>query len=102
MWQPVHFLLEIMTCGMRVPFSDGPALEADVDAEFGEPGFTGHAVLVPATYLVVVPHACGEHVLTDPFAGLGAVLAGARLDAARLRQLVSLGDFADSRQVEKR
>src|SRR5450756_2045325 len=99
MWQPVHFLLEIMTCGMRVPFSDGPALEADVDAEFGEPGFTGHAVLVPATHLIVLLHPLGEHVLADRLAGRGAVLEGAGLGVERLRQIVALDAFAQVEQA---
>src|SRR5450756_2062980 len=98
-WQPVHFLLEIMTCGMRVPFSDAPALEADVDAELCEPGLTGHAVLVPATHLIVLLHPLGEHVLTDGLTGRGAVLEGAGLGVERLRQVVALDAFAQVEQA---
>src|SRR5450756_1048204 len=99
MWQPVHFLLEIMTCGMRVPFFDGPALEADVDAEFGELGFSAHAVLVPATYLVVLLHALGEDVLADRLAGRGAVGEGTRRGVQHPGQVVGLDALAQIEQA---
>src|SRR5665647_2387539 len=84
---------------MRVPFSDAPALEADVDAELCEPGLTGHAVLVPATHLIVLLHPLGEHVLTDGLTGRGAVLEGAGLGVERLRQVVALDAFAQVEQA---